>query len=92
MKDRTGFIIWFRDWGTGIEAGIAETIFEAGVRGEKAVEMNVTGQGLGLWVVRKIIERHGGTVEVTNLQLPTEFKISLPYGLTLQPPLQNLGE
>jgi signal transduction histidine kinase len=81
------FHILFRDWGVGLEAGTEELIFQEGFRGEKSVEMNVGGQGVGLWVVRNAVERHMGSIEVTNLFLPTEFTISLPYWLASRPPL-----
>jgi len=80
------FLILFRDWGPGIEAGMEEIVFEEGTRGENAFKMNVAGQGLGLWVVRQVVERHGGVIKVTNLQLPTEFTIFLPNSLTESPP------
>lgn len=85
-RNRTEFLIWFRDWGSGIGDGTKEVIFEEGFRGENAVEMNVEGQGLGLWVVRQVVERHGGIVKVSNLRLPTEFTILLPYSLKSEPP------
>lgn len=81
------FTIWFRDWGLGIENGMEERIFEKGVRGENAVNMNVTGQGMGLWIVRQIVEKHGGTINVTNPQFPTEFEIRLPVTLTSRSPV-----
>ena len=81
------FVIWFRDWGPGIQEGMQNVIFDEGIRGEVAIMRDVTGQGLGLWVVQRVVERHGGTIEVTNLRSPTEFKISLPQSLQTQPPL-----
>ena len=79
-------VIQFRDWGPGIEDGEEELIFEEGYRGKSSFENNVTGQGLGLWVVRQIVKGHGGSITVTNLKWPTEFTISLPQTLTYGPP------
>jgi len=64
-----------------------DRIFEEGVRGDNAMRVHVTGQGLGLSIVRQVIERHRGTIRVTNLQLPTEFTIELPYWLASRPPV-----
>lgn len=81
----TDLVIKFRDWGPGIEHGQEELIFEEGFRGKDAEDIDVTGQGLGLWIVRQIIEAHGGNIKVTNLKWPTEFTISLPHALTYGP-------
>lgn len=80
------FMILFRDWGPGIEEGMEEAIFLEEVRSKMAVEMDVTGQGLGLWIVRQIVNRHGGRIELRNSYNPTEFEIHLPYSLTSRPP------
>jgi signal transduction histidine kinase/sugar phosphate isomerase/epimerase len=81
VKNEDGFVIWFRDWGMGLKQGTEESIFEEGYRGDNAREMNVTGEGLGLWIARQIVEAHGGTIEPTNHGLPTEFRILLPRSL-----------
>lgn len=80
------FIVLFRDWGPGIEVGMEEAIFEEGVRSESAVNMDVTGQGLGLWIVRRIVERHGGRIKVGRPHDPTEFAVYLPYSLRSRVP------
>jgi signal transduction histidine kinase len=85
-EDVKEFVIWFRDWGPGIESDMEEVIFEEGFRGQHAVENNVAGQGLGLWVARQIIEGHGGTIEATSPRWPTEFTISLPRRLASRQP------
>jgi signal transduction histidine kinase len=73
----------FQDWGTGIPDGMAETIFLEGVRGPNAFEHNVSGDGIGLWMVREIIRAHGGTIKVTRSRAPTEFTIFLPASLQM---------
>lgn len=78
-------IIRFRDWGLGIEHGQENIIFEEGYRGNNSFENYVTGQGLGLWVVRQIVRAHGGDIKVTNLKWPTEFTISLSKKLVYGP-------
>jgi signal transduction histidine kinase len=54
------------DRGPGIPAEEREHIFEAFYRGERAVRDQIHGTGLGLSLVRKIIEAHGGTVDVES--------------------------
>ncbi len=74
----TGYEILFRDWGPGIAAGYEEAIFKENIRGPNAEQHNVSGDGLGLWVVSEIIAAHGGTIEISSGPQPTEFRIWLP--------------
>ena len=76
----------FRDWGSGIPEGFEASVFERGVRGPNAVKTDVTGQGLGLWIARLVVERHGGTLTLTQRINPTEFTISLPTYLSRHGP------
>ena len=78
--------IQFRDWGPGIASEDEEIIFEEGVRGSGASERDVGGEGLGLWLVRDIVTRHGGTIHVSSLSSPTEFTILLPASLAYKAP------
>ncbi len=54
-----------------------EKIFEPFFRMEGSGE---SGSGLGLAITKKIIERHGGTIEATNCPEGLEIKIRLPRG------------
>jgi signal transduction histidine kinase len=72
-------VLYFRDWGVGIVEGDRERIFEAGVRGSNAQEVQVRGTGLGLAICRQLLGEHGATIAVTNLHKPTEFTIEFPY-------------
>ncbi len=74
----TGYEILFRDWGPGIPEGYEEIIFQENIRGPNAEQANVSGDGLGLWVVDEIIKSHGGNIQVSSRMQPTEFRIWLP--------------
>lgn len=80
-KEQPGTHLIFRDWGTGIPRGMEEAIFLEGVRGPDALESDVTGDGLGLFLVREILSAHGATIKVTKSKEPTEFTIFLPAAL-----------
>jgi len=80
------FMLIFRDWGPGISKEDQMSIFAEGQRGEEPEDVHIRGRGLGLWVVRRIVEAHGGHVELTNLYSPTEFTITLPLLLEKYPP------
>ena len=85
-RSSSHYVISCQDDGIGIAEGFRESIFEHGVRGPNAAALNVTGQGLGLWVVRSVVESHEGQVSLTNPKHPTEFTIRLPLYLAERPP------
>jgi len=70
-------IVRVRDHGIGIPAGDQRRIFE---RFERAVsERHFGGFGLGLWVARKAVEAHGGTLQVKSSEGDgSEFTVELP--------------
>jgi K+-sensing histidine kinase KdpD len=56
--------LWVEDEGPGLPAGGAGPLFDRFVRrAGEGEEPETGGMGLGLWIVRSIVERHGGTVE-----------------------------
>jgi signal transduction histidine kinase len=72
------FLLRVRDWGPGIDPQFREKIFQEGFRIAPRGTRGVDGQGVGLWVVRRIVEAHQGTIALSNNLRPTEFTISLP--------------
>jgi signal transduction histidine kinase len=64
-KDRATRIT-VEDRGLGIAAEDRKHIFEPFYRGREAVARQIQGSGLGLHLVRRIIEAHGGTVSVRS--------------------------
>ncbi len=76
-----GVEVYIRDNGRGIPAGQLEQIFEPFFTTKKGF-----GTGLGLWVSREIVEKHGGTISVRNRASTTgaEFVMWLPRELAEQ--------
>jgi signal transduction histidine kinase len=67
------------DRGPGIPAEECESLFDPFFRGRRAQENQIHGTGLGLNLVKKIIEAHGGTVTVHNRDKGgAEFVIRIP--------------
>jgi len=69
---------WVEDEGPGVPDGDAQNIFERFRRGPEA-EPEPGGLGLGLWIVKSVIERHGGSIAVQRTpQQRTRFSFTLP--------------
>ncbi|PYT22904.1 MAG: hypothetical protein DMG57_33740 [Acidobacteria bacterium] len=67
------------DRGPGIPKEEREHVFDPFFRGRRAVEDQVHGTGLGLNLVKKIVEAHGGTIHVeTGSATGTVFIVRLP--------------
>ena len=67
------------DTGAGIRAGQEAAIFEKFTRGAR--ESAVAGVGLGLAICKAIVEAHGGTIAVENVEGGgAAFTFSLPLG------------
>jgi signal transduction histidine kinase len=70
------------DAGPGVQENERGTIFERFHRGA-AEEPEPRGLGLGLWIVKSIVERHGGRIEATTTaEGRSRFLVALPYAGT----------
>jgi signal transduction histidine kinase len=72
-------IVTISDTGIGVEAGQEDKIFQKFTRLKNAEQIDPNGSGLGLYISKKIIEKHGGEITYTHNQ-PTGsvFTITLP--------------
>jgi len=70
--------VWVEDEGPGVHEGSGSAIFERFQRGAET-EPDAPGLGLGLWIVKSIIERHGGSVRMERTpERRTRFILTLP--------------
>lgn len=65
-EDEHGVVIRVRDDGQGIPAEHMANIFEPFFRLDPSRSKKTGGYGLGLSICKRIIEAHGGTIEVEN--------------------------
>ena len=75
------------DRGMGIDASDLPHVFEPFYRGRRAIESQVRGSGIGLSVVKQIVEAHGGEVQLAardggGVILTIELPALAPTGTT----------
>jgi signal transduction histidine kinase len=72
-----GVMVEIRDHGTGIEKEHLERVFEPFFSTKRNL-----GTGIGLWVVKQLVEKHGGQITLTSNTEPglngTTISIFLP--------------
>jgi len=78
-SDKKNLFIKVKDNGIGIPKKELDKIFDKFYRGKSALKHSSTGTGLGLTLVRQIIEAHGGEVIVASeLDKGSTFTLILP--------------
>jgi PAS domain S-box-containing protein len=78
---RAGFaVIRVRDTGIGISAEILPHLFEAFTQADSTLDRSRGGMGLGLALVKGLVELHSGTVDARSKGVGTgaEFTVHLP--------------
>ena len=81
--DGAGAELRVTDTGTGISAQDLPRIFDRFSRIENARRRSHEGSGIGLALVRELVEMHGGSIGVESaLGKGTTFTVKLPFGQT----------
>jgi len=80
--------IEIRDRGLGIEADMLGRVFESFVQQPQTIDRARGGLGLGLSIVRSLVELHGGRVTAASegVGQGSEFTIELPASTRISPP------
>jgi len=78
-RDQPVVEIRVADHGPGIPPDEQEHIFDPFYRGRRALQDQIHGTGLGLSLVKGIVEAHGGTITVRSQPVKgTEFVVRIP--------------
>lgn len=76
-KNKEETCVSIRDYGNGIEESELKNIFEPFYRIDKSRDKKISGYGLGLSLVKKIVDMHNAVIEIRSTPSEgTEFKIT----------------
>ena len=79
-EDPLAMVFEVEDAGDGIAAELLPRVFDKGTRGSNA--RATTGAGLGLYIVRKVVDLHHGSVEIEpNRPRGSIVRMSIPLGV-----------
>ncbi len=78
-------VISVRDTGIGIPAHMLPKVFDIFTQVDRGLDRSQGGLGIGLSLVKKLVEMHGGTVEARSEGhgMGSEFVVRLPVALSL---------
>jgi PAS domain S-box-containing protein len=72
-------VLRVRDTGVGIAAAFLPHVFDLFTQAERSIDRSQGGLGIGLALVKRLVEMHEGTIEVkSTLGEGSEFVVSLP--------------
>ncbi|MCL6649376.1 MAG: GAF domain-containing protein [Chloroflexi bacterium] len=66
QESEGGYQVSVRDHGIGVPPGMLERIFEPFARAENAINAQLPGLGLGLFLARQLVEQHGGRISAES--------------------------
>ena len=93
VREATEVRVSVRDNGGGIAADLLPRVFDIFMQGAEPRRNAQSGLGLGLTLVRALVQMHGGTVEArsSGLGLGSEFVVRLPLASGPPPAIAETG-
>src|SRR5262249_34672303 len=92
-RDGQDGIIAVKDTGIGIAPNMLSEVFEMFTQIDSSLERSRGGLGIGLTLVKRLVEMHGGNIEAKSdgLNLGSEFVIGLPLAVPATQEEQESG-
>ncbi|MEI7719816.1 MAG: HAMP domain-containing sensor histidine kinase [bacterium] len=73
------FVVLIEDTGMGISEEKQKTMFQKFIREKDAIKVNEGGSGLGLYIVKNVLEQRGGSITFTSTKgVGSVFRLTLP--------------
>ena len=93
MKDKPYLTVSVKDTGVGVPPEQVPNLFKKFFRAENIMKLETEGTGLGLYIAKNIVMRHGGQIWAESvLNRGTTVSFSLPTDPKLIPPKEIIYE
>ena len=77
--DNTNILLTVKDYGIGIKEKDVKELFNRFFRSDDVLEQRIKGSGIGLTIVKQIIEKHRGELHVkSEYGIGSQFEVVLP--------------
>ena len=87
LQEDASAVLRVRDNGIGIAPELLPCIFDLFTQAERSLDRSQGGLGIGLCLVQRLVEMHGGTVSASSVQgHGSEFVVRLPMTPEFAPP------
>jgi signal transduction histidine kinase len=84
FEDEGEGVLTVVDGGPGVGDEDREHLFDPFVRGADDMVRGTRGRGLGLFIARRIVEAHGGSIGAESWQAGSVFRIEVPLAAPVQ--------
>jgi CheY-like chemotaxis protein/anti-sigma regulatory factor (Ser/Thr protein kinase) len=93
-REGNGAVIRVKDTGVGIPPHMLPRVFDMFWRVDRSLEKSQGGLGVGLTIVKRLVEMHGGSVEARSegQGMGSEFIVRLPVALSVVHERQDEGD
>src|SRR3989338_9147524 len=89
-KDRPFLLVSIKDSGIGIPSHQVPRVFTKFFRGDNVIRFQTEGTGLGMFIVKNIVRRHGGDIWVESEEgKGTTFSFTLPLDAKMIPAIES---
>ena len=79
QKNKSHWFITITDTGIGIPANEQKKMFKSLFRGNNAINLQITGSGIGMLLTYKLIKSHAGKISMSSIEnVGTTFKLAFP--------------
>jgi PAS domain S-box-containing protein len=93
QQEHNEAVLRVRDTGIGIAPDLLPHIFDLFIQAERSLDRSQGGLGIGLSLVQRLVEMHGGRVDASSvLGQGSEFVVRLPVMVTPASDSQSLPE